>query len=69
MTLAVNPTKHKPTVLVLASTFPRWKSDPEPGFILELARRLGADWHVVVLCPPARGSQSSEKMDGVEVIR
>ena len=69
MTLAVNPTKHKPTVLVLASTFPRWKSDPEPGFILELARRLGADWHVVVLCPHARGAQSSEKMDGVEVIR
>lgn len=59
----------KPTVLVLASTFPRWPSDPEPGFILELAKRLTVDWRVIVLCPHAKGAQRVEMMDGVEVIR
>ncbi len=59
----------KPTLLVLASTYPRWPDDTEPGFVHELARRLIARFHVVVLCPHAKGSKPAEALDGVEVIR
>ena len=58
-----------PTVLILASTFPRWKGDPEPGFVHELAKRLTTQFNIIVLCPHAPGAQLNEWMDGVEVIR
>lgn len=59
----------KPTLLVLASTYPRWANDPEPGFVHELGRRLTASFQVIVLCPHAAGAQPCEMMDGVEVVR
>lgn len=59
----------KPVLLVLASTYPRWTDDPEPGFVHELARRLCQDFRVLVLCPHATGARPAETMDGVEVIR
>ena len=58
----------KPTVLVLASTYPRWAGDVEPGFVHELCKRLGARFNVIALVPHAEGAQSGE-IDGVEVIR
>lgn len=57
------------TLLVLASTYPRWRGDPEPGFVHELAKRLAPHLHVIVLCPHAAGAAPVERMDGVEVIR
>lgn len=57
------------TLLVLASTYPRWVGDPEPGFVHELARRLVGSFRVIVLCPHAPGSKTKEVMDGVEVVR
>jgi len=65
----VTPGGKKPVVLILASTFPRWQGDPEPGFILELAKRLCSSWHVVVVCPHAAGAKEREVIEGVEVIR
>lgn len=59
----------KPRLLVLASTFPRWADDPEPGFVFELAKRLTARFDVTVLCPHAPGAPVAERMDGVEVVR
>lgn len=59
----------KPALLVLASTYPRWTDDPEPGFVHELSRRLCPDFRVIVLCPHAAGAKPTETMDGVEVIR
>lgn len=59
----------RPTVLVLASTYPRWPGDPEPGFVHELCRRLLADFDVIALVPDAPGANPSGKLDGVEVIR
>ncbi|MDC8015833.1 glycosyltransferase [Tahibacter soli] len=59
----------KPLLLVLASTYPRWKDDPEPGFVHELSRRLTATFDVVVVCPHARGAKRRETFDGVEVVR
>lgn len=59
----------KPRLLVSASTYPRWRGDPEPGFVHELARRLVDHFDVTVLCPHAPGARSREQMDGVEIIR
>lgn len=63
------PQDRKPGLLVLASTYPRWAGDPEPGFVHELARRLTGDFHVTVLCPHAPGAAVEETMDGVDVVR
>lgn len=57
------------TVLVLASTYPRWHGDPEPGFVHELVKRLAKDFRVIVLGPHASGASTHEVLDGVEVHR
>lgn len=54
---------------MLASTYPRWRDDVEPGFVHELSRRLTEDFDVTVLCPHAKGSRTSEIMDGVHIRR
>ena len=59
----------RPVLLVLASTYPRWRGDHEPGFVHELSRRLVDRFRVVVLCPHASGAARQEWLDGVEVIR
>lgn len=56
-------------LLVLASTFPRWVGDPEPGFVHALARRLASRFDVTVLCPHAPGAATRDTMDGVHVVR
>jgi glycosyltransferase involved in cell wall biosynthesis len=56
-------------VLVLASTYPRWPGDTEPGFVHELCRRLASRFDVQVLSPHAPGARTQEVMDGVEVRR
>lgn len=61
--------KRRPTLLVLSSTYPRWRGDHEPGFVHELSRRLCARFRVIVLCPHAPGASLREEMDGVEVVR
>ena len=58
-----------PALLVLASTYPRWAGDHEPGFVHELARRLTDRFRVIVLGPHAPGAKAREVLDGVEVIR
>ena len=68
----MNRQAHDPTkqhLLVLASTYPRWPGDPEPGFVHELAKRLTDTFHVIALCPHAKGAAPTEVLDGVEVIR
>jgi len=61
--------RKRPSVLVLASTYPRWLGDPEPGFVHELAKRMVSDFNVAVLCPHAPGASGSQLMDGVRVVR
>jgi len=66
----MNPgTAIKPRLLVLASTYPRWANDPEPGFVHELTRRMTETFRVLVLCPRSPGAARSEIRDGVEIIR
>jgi glycosyltransferase involved in cell wall biosynthesis len=59
----------QPRLLVLASTYPRWPGDPEPGFVHELAKRLTGDFDVTVLGPHAPGAPTRERIDGVDVVR
>lgn len=59
----------RPVVLVLASTYPRWANDVEPGFVHELSRRLAQRFDVIALVPDAPGADPDGKLDDVEVIR
>lgn len=60
---------NKPVVLVLASTYPRWRDDPEPGFVHELCKRLVDRFEVIALVPDAPGADPSGILDGVQVVR
>lgn len=59
----------KPRLLVLASTYPRWEQDPEPGFVHELSKRLTSEFAVLVVCPGAAGARRRGTMEGVKVER
>ena len=59
----------KKTVLVLASTYPRWVNDHEPGFIHELCKRLTSHFNVIALVPDAIDADPNGLLDGVHVVR
>ena len=65
----MNNSNQKKTLLVLASTYPRWQGDHEPGFVHELSKRLTNTFDVIVVCPHAIGSKKYEQLDGVNVYR
>lgn len=56
-------------LLVLASSYPRWSGDPEPGFVHELCRRLATRFDVTALVPDAPGADPSGSLDGVRIVR
>lgn len=59
----------KPRLLVVTSTFPRWKEDTDPPFVYELSRRLTSDFDVVVHTPHYHGSLQRESMEGMRIHR
>lgn len=59
---------HRPRVLVLTSTFPRWGNDPEPAFIFELSRRLFPECHIGVLFPNTTGNRKQENIKDKSLI-
>lgn len=59
----------RPRLLVLASTYPRWEQDHEPGFVHALCRRLVQDFEIIVGTPHAAGSPCRAVLDGVQVFR
>jgi len=67
--MAMTARSPRPGLLVLASTYPRWKGDHEPGFVHELCRRLVEDFDVVALVPDAPGAEADGSLDGVEIVR
>lgn len=57
-------------VLVLTTTFPRWKDDTTPAFVYELSKRLQENGlETVVLAPHHQGAKRFEIMDGMKVYR
>lgn len=59
----------KKKLLVTASTFPRWKGDTEPRFVLDLSEALTEYFDVTALVPAAPGAKEKEVINGVKVIR
>lgn len=57
-------------VLVLATTFPRWKNDSEPAFVYNLSKRLAAKgFNMIVLVPGAPDALPYEEMEGLKIYR
>ncbi len=56
-------------VLVLTSTFPRWKNDTTPTFVYELSNRLGQTNKMTILAPHAHKAKFHEKMENLDVYR
>ncbi len=51
-------------ILVLATTFPRWKGDTEPAFVFDLSRSLVERGHdLVALVPHAAGAAREESLN------
>ncbi|MFC2075943.1 glycosyltransferase [candidate division KSB1 bacterium] len=62
--------KKQKTVLIVATTFPRWAGDRGPArFVFDLARTLSARLKVIVLAPHHRGAAMEESIEGVHVHR
>jgi len=57
------------SILVLASTYPRWKNDTEPRFVHDLCKQLSSEYRVIALVPHYPGARRKEDMDGVLVQR
>lgn len=57
-------------ILVITTTFPRWKQDSTPYFIYEWSKRLQENgFEIVVLAPSHYGAKRFEIMDGMKIYR
>ncbi len=59
----------KKKLLVITSTFPRWRDDADPPFVYELSKRLADSFDVTVHAPHYPGAKTREMMDGVTIHR
>jgi glycosyltransferase involved in cell wall biosynthesis len=60
---------NKKKVLVLASTFPRWKNDTNPPFVYDLSQGLAKEMDETVLAPHYPGAKDTETMGKLKVHR
>jgi len=60
---------NKKNLLIVTSTFPRWKNDTDPPFVFELTKRLTESFNITVLAPNYPGALPYETMDDVSVHR
>jgi glycosyltransferase involved in cell wall biosynthesis len=56
-------------LLIISTTFPRWKDDKIANFIYELAKELANKYEVHVLAPHSKNSKTFERMEGIFVHR
>ncbi len=59
----------KPKLIVVTSTFPRWKNDTDPPFVYKLSKRLSDTFDITIHTPHYPGAKKQELMDGMEVHR
>lgn len=56
-------------ILVLATTFPRWKNDSTPRFVYDLSDRVATKYNVIVLAPHYEGAAKKEKIGKLDIRR
>ena len=57
-------------VLVLTTTFPRWRDDSTASFVFDLSKQLDKEGvEIIVLAPHHLGAKLMEEMDGIKVYR
>ena len=61
--------KYRKRLLVLTSTFPRWKDDTDPPFVYELCLGLKKHYDIHVLAPHYPGAATEEQLAGLQVTR
>ena len=60
---------NKKKLLIVTSTFPRWKNDTDPPFVFELAKRLTGAFNITVLTPNYPGALAQETIGDLNVYR
>jgi len=60
---------HSSKILVMSTTFPRWKNDSTPRFVYDLSNRLASAYNITVLAPHCTGALKEETMGKMHVIR
>ncbi|MCG3164366.1 MAG: GDP-mannose-dependent alpha-(1-6)-phosphatidylinositol monomannoside mannosyltransferase [Bacteroidia bacterium] len=56
-------------VLVLTTSYPKFKGDINGGFVHELSKRLTNDFEIFVLAPYAADTKNEEEIDGIRIFR
>ncbi|MAE42878.1 hypothetical protein CMO93_03840 [Candidatus Woesearchaeota archaeon] len=56
-------------ILVIASTFPRWKDDNSPRFVYDLSENLSSKYKIIALVPHDKDAKKKEIMGKLEVRR
>lgn len=59
----------KKSVLVLATTFPRWENDSTPRFVYNLSKELVSRYKIIVLAPHHKGAAKMGDMAGMDIRR
>ena len=59
----------KPKILVLSSSFPKYKGDINGNFVYELCSRLINDFEIHVLVPFYKGALKFEEIEGIKIHR
>ncbi|WKZ30035.1 MAG: glycosyltransferase family 4 protein [Candidatus Dojkabacteria bacterium] len=59
----------RPSLLIVASTFPRWKNDTISNFVYALAKNLSTTFNVHILAPHHKDAKTYEVMEGMQVHR
>lgn len=67
--LANSPPHARKAILVLSSTYPRWKNDHEPNFVHELSKRIAQHHNVTVISPREKDAKIHEALDGLSIFR
>jgi phosphatidylinositol alpha-1,6-mannosyltransferase len=59
----------KPKILVLTTTFPRWRADSTPPFVFNLCQNLLSDFKIIVLAPHYYQAEFEETIRGIKIYR
>lgn len=59
----------KKTILVIGTTFPRWKNDTEPGFVYDLAKQFTKKYKIIILAPHHFKAKKHEEKEGMKIYR